>query len=105
MADIDINREQLLSLGEASRQFPPVNGRHPSPNTLWRWCRRGVHGVTLQYVRIGRRICTTPAACSRFANALAEADEPLPKTDPERSVVNRRAAHERAEAELAAEGI
>ncbi len=103
---IDIIDETLLSLGEAARQFPPVNGKRPSPNTIWRWCRLGVQGVTLEYVRVGRRICTTAGACNRFVNALAAADERPVKSDPKRLNSNRRTMrHERAEAELAAAGI
>ena len=76
MTEIDVNREKLLSLGQASRWFPEVDGRRPSANSLWRWCRRGVRGVRLPYVRVGRRICTSPRAISGFCNRLAAADDP-----------------------------
>ena len=103
---IDIISEQLISLGEAAKHFAAVDGKRPSPNTVWRWCRLGVQGVTLEYVRVGRRICTTAAACNRFVNALAAADERPVKSDPKRvNISSRTKQHERAEAELAADGI
>ena len=71
---ISATRDDLLSLPEAARCLPKVNGRRPSLTTLWRWCRVGVRGVQLQYVRLGRRICTTRESLDRFTRALADAD-------------------------------
>ena len=72
---MDINKEALLTLSEAARSLPAVNGRRPHCSSLWRWCRRGVRGVKLEYVRVGRRVCTTAEALSRFVNRLAAEDE------------------------------
>lgn len=44
---IDIQTESLLSLTEATKALPRVNGKRPSISTLWRWCRRGLRGVRL----------------------------------------------------------
>ena len=73
--EIDIENETVLSLVDAARHVPAVAGRTPHTSTLWRWCRRGVRGVRLEYIRIGRRICTSQEALARFFKALAEADE------------------------------
>ena len=58
--------EQLITLTEAAKLLPRVNGKKPAVCTLWRWCRKGLRGKFLAYVRVGRRICTTrPAMQSR----------------------------------------
>ena len=67
--------EQLITLTEAAKLLPRVNGRKPAVCTLWRWCRKGLRGQFLAYVRVGRRICTTRQAMLRFFTDLAEIDE------------------------------
>ena len=69
--------EELLSLTEATKVMPKVNGKRPAVSTLWRWCRRGLNGVRLEYLRIGRNIVTSREALDRFFAALAAADAPL----------------------------
>jgi len=54
---------------------------------LWRWCRKGLRGAFLQYVRVGsktslrrgcgRQVCTTREALLRFFTELAELDETI----------------------------
>lgn len=73
---IDIGTEALVSLTEATKLLPPLNGRRPSISSLWRWCRRGVRGVKLEYVRVGRSLATSREALNRFFEALAAADAP-----------------------------
>jgi len=75
--------EQLLTLTEATKVMPRINGRRPAVSTLWRWCRKGLHGVHLEYLRIGRNIVTSRRALRRFFADLALADKPL---DSDRSV-------------------
>ena len=79
---IDIHNETVVSLTEATKILPKVNGKRPSISTLWRWCRKGLHGVHLEYVRVGRNIATSREALNRFFVALAEADEPLDHSQP-----------------------
>ena len=62
--------ETKVTLTQAARLVP---GR-PNVSTLWRWCRRGLNGIRLEYVRFGRKIYTTSEALDRFAIALAAAD-------------------------------
>jgi Protein of unknown function (DUF1580) len=71
---IDLTNEQALSLTEASKALPPIDGRRPHPSTIFRWCKNGLRGVHLEFVRIGNRVCTSREALSRFANRLAEVD-------------------------------
>ena len=67
--------EKLITLTEAAKLLPKVNGKRPAICTLWRWCRRGLRGQFLQYVRVGRKICTTREAMLWFFTDLAELDE------------------------------
>lgn len=71
---LDLTNETGLSLSEATKQLPSLGGRRLDVSTLWRWCRRGVRGVRLEYVRLGRRIITSREALARFAQRLAEVD-------------------------------
>ncbi len=73
---IDVGEETLLSLSQATKVLPAINGRRPHISTLWRWARVGVNGVKLEYVRLGRRIFTSREALWRFAQSLADADAP-----------------------------
>lgn len=41
----------------------------PSRQVLWRWCSKGVHGVRLRTVRIGRRCYSTPDEFRAFLAA------------------------------------
>lgn len=74
--------EQLITLSQATKLLPRINGKHPATCTLWRWCRRGLRGVFLEYVRAGRRICTTREALLRFFTALADMDDLAPPALP-----------------------
>ena len=87
---IDTENETLLSLTEATKVLPRVNGRKPAISTLWRWCRKGLRGVKLEYVRYGRNIVTTRQALGRFFTTLAEVDSVLESAPAEKpSFLNR----------------
>lgn len=110
---IDPNKERLLSLAEAAKVLPPINNKRPAISTLWRWCRKGLRGVKLDYVRVGRNIATSHEALGRFFVALAAADTPLdepppplPVPIPRRKSSTRRARSiERAERRLQEAGL
>ena len=72
---IDLSKEEVFTLPTATRYVPQLNGRTPHASTLWRWCRKGVQGIHLEYIKVGGTICTSKEALSRFFNAVAEADE------------------------------
>ncbi|MCA9136902.1 MAG: DUF1580 domain-containing protein [Planctomycetales bacterium] len=58
--------EDMLSLGQAAREFP--GGVHPA--TVYRWQQRGVKGVRLETYRIGAKLVTSKQAIARFLDAL-----------------------------------
>jgi len=105
---IDVNCDTLLSLTDAARILPKIDGKRPHPSTLWRWCRRGIHDVRLEYARVGRKIVTTNNALTRFINELAAADQKQTPSNPAaepakqcRTPALRRIAIERANEILA----
>jgi hypothetical protein len=73
---IDMNNEELLSLVEATKTIPPIDGKRPHASSLWRWASKGVRGVKLEHLRVGRRVVTTREALQRFFQAVAEAPKP-----------------------------
>ena len=108
---IDLQNEEILSINDAARSLPRIDGKRPHLSTIWRWARVGVRGVKLDYVRLGRRVCTSKEALARFAQALAEADDvPRQRSDISpriRSRTGRQRQRDiaRAEAELRAAGF
>jgi hypothetical protein len=79
---INIENETIVSLTEATKTLPRVNGKRPAISTLWRWCRKGLRGVRLEYIRVGRNIATSREALNRFFEALAQDDTPPVQTPP-----------------------
>lgn len=69
------NREKLISLKDATKRVPALDGKVIHAGSVWRWCRRGMRGVRLEYVRCGRRIATSEEALHRFFEAVAQTDE------------------------------
>lgn len=85
----------LLTLEEAAYTLP----RPPHMTTIWRWCRKGLNGIRLEYLRIGGRIYVPREALEAFGRARAAADrEPSPIPRP-RDVVNWTLRRRRSEAE------
>lgn len=106
--------ESILSLNEATKYLPPINGKRPCISTLWRWCLRGVAGgVRLEHGRLGGRIVTSKEALDRFATAVAERRieevnrvvAPAPVLPKSRSAKQRQRDIEAASCELAAMGV
>lgn len=109
---IDIDHEQIVSLTEATKIIPKRNGKRPAIATLWRWCRQGVRGVHLEYIRMGRNLATSREAINRFFNALASADQPTTakplvplQAEPAASSAVRRASLTQADRILERAGI
>ena len=102
---IDLQSEGLLSLADAAKALPPIGGKRPHVSTIWRWCRKGVHGVRLEHVRLGHRVCTSLEALSRFARSLADAQDitPVPPEARLRRCPNSRTAARRDREIAAAE--
>lgn len=102
--------EELITLSQAAGLLPRIDGRKVSVCTLWRWCRKGLRGVFLQYVRVGRRVCTTQAALLRFFTALAELDQQAapsahsrPRAAKRRPITSRQRQRALAEADAVLE--
>lgn len=74
---IDIQREKLVNLTDAAKLLPAAQGKRIHISCLWRWCRNGVNGVRLEYVKVGPRMFTSHEALGRFVVAAAEADPPV----------------------------
>jgi hypothetical protein len=103
--------ETLLSFSEAAERLPAINGRKPTPQTVWRWAVLGLRGIHLESRRIGGRFATSLEALDRFTKALAEAShrEPPPRStksdEPKkRSTIQRERAIARARKNLRRSG-
>jgi hypothetical protein len=70
--------DDTLTLAEAARLLPRIEGRKISISTIFRWTQRGLRGVRLSHLRIGRRIVTSHSALLEFFNRLSELDELTP---------------------------
>ena len=101
--------EGALTLAEATKALAVTGGKRPATSTLWRWCRRGLRGIKLDYVRMGRRILTSRDALDRFSKALAELDdhdqEALAPSSEGGGRGRSRSRTTRAHAELSREGL
>lgn len=42
---IELGKEDLLSLAEAARTIPPIDGKRPHISSIWRWINVGIRGV------------------------------------------------------------
>jgi hypothetical protein len=67
--------EEPITLAAATKRLPRIDGNKVAISPLWRWCGKGLRGRFLEYVRGGRRICTTREALLRFFSDLAGQDE------------------------------
>ena len=94
MKTIDTKTETLITLADATKLLPSVNGKRINISTLWRWCRKGLRGVTLEYTRVGAKIITSSEALHRFFTALAELDAAQSSGDPPIRLRNRRISSE-----------
>lgn len=67
-----------LTLSEAAKSLPTVYGKKIHTATLWRWCRKGIRGVRLDYRRVGRTIVVSADHLAAFFAALAQQDSARP---------------------------
>ena len=93
--------ERSLTLAEAAKLLPPLRGgKRVHLATLYRWVQRGVAGVRLESVRLGRTVVTSREALQRFAERLSAGRRPAGAASPEAA---RRAA--RVDADLDRHGL
>lgn len=103
---IDLMREKPLSLTEATKAAPTLDGKRLHPSTVWRWIRDGIRGVHLEHCEVGRRVATSREALTRFFNALAQDDrKSRSRTGRRRPKHRRERANQRAKAVLHKAGI
>jgi len=70
-----ILEESVLTLSEAARELPSLDGKRIHTSTLWRCCRKSIRGVWLEYVGFGGRLATSKEALVRFAEAITAAEQ------------------------------
>ena len=79
---INIHAEQLLTVSQAARSLPHLRGEKPvHSGTIARWIHRGVRGVRLEAVKLGRTLVTSREALQRFAERDSPKLSPAPTGD------------------------
>lgn len=79
---------RFMTLAEVAKYVG--NGeKRPHISSVWRWCRIGVKGKKLEYLRMGNRILVRPESVDIFGKELAKLDQetpllsvPTPRTTP-----------------------
>lgn len=79
--------EPVMTLVEAAGWLERRFGRRPNVATIWRWAIKGMRGVRLRTISLGRYRYTTESAIERF---IAEISEVLPGAVAEESGESRR---------------
>lgn len=64
--------ETIVSLKDAVNHIGKITGRKRNKNVVTRWMTRGVYGVNLDTIRVGREIYTSHEAINRFLNEVAQ---------------------------------
>ena len=72
---IDVKTENLITLTQATKLLPPTGGKRIHISTLWRWCKKGLKGINLEYIRTGSKIITSQEAMQRFFDTVTKLDE------------------------------
>lgn len=74
IASASLNSSEFLTLAQAARCFPKIEGRHPSLQTVKRRIIEGAFGVKLRAIKSGRRWLTTETWIREFEqNVTAKA--------------------------------
>jgi hypothetical protein len=103
------NLEKALTLREAARSLPKIEGKPVAPYLLKRWSERGVRSrqgirVHLELFRVGGRWLVFPEKLAAFLEKL-NANDAEPEKVEMRTPAQIDRACERAEEELTAAGI
>ncbi len=98
---IDLQTEKVISIRDACQMLPRRRGgKRPHFATLYRWIQRGVRGVRLESIKVGGEFCTSVEALQRFCERCTDPTAPKSRTSK-----TRQRAIDKADRELAAEGI
>jgi hypothetical protein len=99
---IDVFKESVLSLAEATKRLPRVRrGKKPHVSSLYRWAKRGKRCsdgtvARLEIIKVGGTTCTSLEALQRFFDRLTgERDIVSPPTITERQRLQEMEAVER----------
>lgn len=70
---IDIEKDNLISFRDVPSLLPRrPNGKKLHLSAVYRWAKKGIKGVTLEFIRIGGCTYTSTEALQRFADKLAK---------------------------------
>lgn len=103
--------QKYFTLGEAAKRIQEIDGKRPHPSTLFRWYDRGIGGVRLECIRVGRKLAVTEEALDKFFREAGAAgpirrqpriSKPAPRKRTERQ---RQAGVDAAKASLRRNGI
>ena len=64
-------QDELITMKEAAKRLPTINGKPVHKAAIWRWCRKGIKGISLEHMILGGRYLTTMDAIEIFCNKLA----------------------------------
>ena len=73
--------ETIISFDDAVNHIGKITGRTRNKNVVRRWITRGVYGVSLEIIRVGREIYTSHEAINRFINEVAQSKIKKEKVD------------------------
>jgi hypothetical protein len=68
---INPHRDTLISIAQASKIFPSINGKSKSIKSIYRYTTTGVRGVVLDSYVNGNAVCTTADAVKEFLAKVA----------------------------------
>lgn len=63
MRHINVETDELVPVGTI---YKARTGKRLNPPTLWRWLRKGCHGIRLEAVPVNGTWCTTHHAFGQF---------------------------------------
>jgi hypothetical protein len=72
---MSVMTEGLITVSEAVQELEAATGKRPHKATVHRWMQRGVDGVKLEAVRIGRSVFTSRQSLTRFINQLTNREK------------------------------
>lgn len=73
---IDMEKEPLITLAQATTYVPQRRGKKVHVTTLWRWVTLGHHGIHLDALKSPGGWFTSVAAVQRFLAAVARRELP-----------------------------
>lgn len=75
MRHIDLEKDELTPVATI---YKARTGKRLNPPTLWRWLRKGCHGVRLEAVPVNGVWCSTPRAYAAFLEEQTAARLAIP---------------------------